>query len=171
METVTDFIFLGSKITTNGDCSHEIKRCLLFGRKAMTNLDNVLKSRDITLLIKVSIVKAMVFLVVWFSSRRRMERQRMGWLDSITDSVDMSLSNLQEIVEDRKPDVLPSMVSQGWIRPNYWMTTTEWLKVTGGYLGKEGVMRASSQICKSFFKSLADCENIGPDSKDYQQKS
>ena len=71
------------------------------------------------MLIKVSIVKAMVFLVVWFSSRRRMERQRMGWLDSITDSMDMSLSKLQEIVEDRKPDVLPSMGSQGWIRPNY----------------------------------------------------
>ena len=55
VETVTDFIFLGSKITANGDCSHEIKRCLLFGRKAMTNLDSILKSRDITLLTKVRI--------------------------------------------------------------------------------------------------------------------
>ena len=64
MEAVTDFIFLGSKITVDGDCSHEIKRHLFFGRKAMTNLDNILKSRDITLLMKVHIVKAMVFLVV-----------------------------------------------------------------------------------------------------------
>ena len=60
------FIFLGSKITADGDCSHEIKRCLLLGRKAMTNLDNILKSRDITLLTKVGLVKAMVFLVVMY---------------------------------------------------------------------------------------------------------
>ena len=66
METVTDFILLGSKITVNGDCSHEIKRHLLSERKAMTNLDSILKSRDITLLTKVHIVKAMVFpVVVW----------------------------------------------------------------------------------------------------------
>ena len=64
MEKVTDFIFLGSKITIDGDCSHEIKRCLLFGRKVMTNLDSILKSRDITLLTKVHLVKAMVFPVV-----------------------------------------------------------------------------------------------------------
>ena len=64
METVTNFIFLGSIITTNDDCSHEIKRCLLLGRKAMTNLDSILKSRDITLPIKVRIVKTMVFSVV-----------------------------------------------------------------------------------------------------------
>ena len=61
IETVTDFIFLGSKITANGDCSHEIKRCLLLGRKAMTNPDSILKSRDITLPTKVHLVKAMVF--------------------------------------------------------------------------------------------------------------
>ena len=61
METVTDFIFLGSKITADGDCSHEIKRCLLLGRKAMTNLDSILKSRDIPLPTKVHLVKAMVF--------------------------------------------------------------------------------------------------------------
>ena len=66
METVTDFIFLGSKITADGDCSHEIKRCLLFGRKAMTNLDIILKSRDITLLTKVHIVKVIVFPVVMY---------------------------------------------------------------------------------------------------------
>ena len=64
VETVSDFIFLGSKITADGDCSHEIKRCLFLGRKAMTNLDSTLKSRDITLSIKVSLVKAMVFPVV-----------------------------------------------------------------------------------------------------------
>ena len=64
METVADFIFLGSKITADGDCSHEIKRHLLLGRKAMTNLDSILKSRDITLLTKVHIAKAMVFPVV-----------------------------------------------------------------------------------------------------------
>ena len=64
METVTDFIFLGSKITADGDFSHEIKRCLLLGRKAMTNLDSILKSRDITLPAKVHLVKAMVFPVV-----------------------------------------------------------------------------------------------------------
>ena len=66
METMTDLIFLGSKITADGDCSHEIKRCLLLGRKAMTNLDSMLKSRDITLLTEVHLVKAMVFPVVLY---------------------------------------------------------------------------------------------------------
>ena len=66
VETVTDFIFWGSKITADGDCSHEIKRCLLFGRKAMTNLDSILKSRDITLPTKVHLVKVMVFPVVMY---------------------------------------------------------------------------------------------------------
>ena len=66
VETVSDFIFWGSKITADGDCSHEIKRCLLLGRKAMTNLDSIFKSRDITLPTKVCLVKAMVFLVVMY---------------------------------------------------------------------------------------------------------
>ena len=66
METVMDFIFLGSKIAADGDCSHEIKRCLLLGRKSMTNLDSILKSRDIILLTKICIVKAMVFPVVMY---------------------------------------------------------------------------------------------------------
>ena len=66
METVTDFIFLGSKITADGECSHEIKRHLLLGRKVMTNLDSILKSRDITLPTKVHLVKAMVFPVVMY---------------------------------------------------------------------------------------------------------
>ena len=64
METVTDFLFLGSKITLDGDCSHEIKRCLLLGRKAMTHLDSILKNKDTTLPTKVRLVKAMVFPVV-----------------------------------------------------------------------------------------------------------
>ena len=69
METVTDFIFWGSKITADGDCSHEIKRRLLFGRKVMPNLDNILKSKDITLPTKVHLVKAMVFPVVMYEVR------------------------------------------------------------------------------------------------------
>ena len=83
-ETVTDFIFLGPQITADGDCSREIKRCLLLGRKAMTNLDSILKSRDITLTtkvcIKVRVVKAMVFPVVMYGceswTRKKAERQR-----------------------------------------------------------------------------------------------
>ena len=70
-KTVADFIFLGSKITADGDCSHEIKRCLLLGRKFMTNLDSMLKSRDITLPTKVCLAKAMIFLVVIYGCERQ----------------------------------------------------------------------------------------------------
>ena len=79
-ETVTDFIFLGSKITADGDCSHDIKRCSLLGRKAMTNLDSVLKSRDITLLAKAYIAKSMVFPEVMYGCKswtiKKAEHQR-----------------------------------------------------------------------------------------------
>ena len=81
METVADFIFLGSKITADGDCSHERKRRLLLGRKAMTNIDSILKSRDITLLTKVCLVKAMVFPVVMYGCEswtiKKAEHQRI----------------------------------------------------------------------------------------------
>ena len=81
VETVTDFIFWGSKITADGNCSHEIKRSLLFGRKAMANLDSILKSRDITLPTKVHLVKAMVFAVIIYVCKswiiKKVERQRI----------------------------------------------------------------------------------------------
>ena len=91
METVTDFIFLGSKITANGDCSHEIRRQLLLRRKAMTNLNSVSKSRDVTLPTKVRLVKAMVFPVVlygcWASSVQVLPDQRgLPWPEGRRDS-------------------------------------------------------------------------------------
>ena len=105
METVTYFIFLDSKITVKGDCSHEKKRCLLLGRKAMTNLDNILKSRDITLLTKVHIVQVMVFPVVMYGCEiwtiKKAERQRVDafklvvvkTLENPLDSMEIKLVN------------------------------------------------------------------------------
>ena len=105
VEAVTDFIFLGSKITVKGDCSDEKKRCLLLGRKAMTNLDNILKSRDITLLTKVHIVQVMVFPVVMYGCEiwtiKKAERQRVDafklvvvkTLENPLDSMEIKLDN------------------------------------------------------------------------------
>ena len=85
VETVSDFIFLGSKITADGDCSHEIKRCLLLGRKVISNLDSTLKSRDITLPTKVRLVKAMVFPVVMYGCEswtvKKAERRELMFLN------------------------------------------------------------------------------------------
>ena len=109
METVRDFIFLGSKITADGDCSHEIKRCLLLGRKAMTNLDSVLKSREITLPTKVHLVNTTVFLVVTYGCEswtiKKVEHQRTDafelwyWkiLESPLDCKKIKPVNLKEI--------------------------------------------------------------------------
>ena len=79
METVTDFIFLSSKVTEDGDCSHEVKRCLLIGRKVMTNLDSILKSRDITLPTKVRLVKAVIFPVVMYGCERWTIKKAEHW--------------------------------------------------------------------------------------------
>ena len=100
METVTCFIFLGSKITADGDYSHEIKRYLLLGRKVMTNLDRVLKSRDTTLLTKVHIVKAMVFTVVMYGCEswtiKKAERQRIDAFELVLEKTRESLLGSKE---------------------------------------------------------------------------
>ena len=112
METVTDFIYVGSIITSHGDCSHEIKRQLLLGRKAMTNLDSILKSRDITLLTKVHIVKAMVFLVVRYgyeiwtikkAEHWRTDALNWGGGEDYWESLGLQRSN-QSILKEINPE-------------------------------------------------------------------
>ena len=105
METVTDFIFLASKITADGDCSHEIEKCFLLRRKAMTNLDSILKSRDITLPTKVHIVKAMIFPVVMYGCEswtiKRAESRRIDtfelwcWIRLLRDCKEIKPVNLK----------------------------------------------------------------------------
>ena len=113
VETVTDFIFLVSKITADGDCSHEIKRCLLLGRKAMTNLDCILKSRDMTLLTKVWVVKAMVFPVVMYRYEswaiKNVEHWRIDAFKLVLEKTLESLFDCKEV----KP-VSPKW-NQSWI--------------------------------------------------------
>ena len=103
-ETVSDFIFWGSKITADGDYSHEIKRRLLLGRKVMTNLDSIFKSRDITFPTKVRLVDSLekTLMLGGIGGRRRRGQPRMRWLGVIMDSMDVSLSELREMVMDRE---------------------------------------------------------------------
>ena len=113
VETVSDFIFLGSKITADGDCSHEIKRCLLLGRKVMTNLDSRLNSRDIILPTKVCLVKAMVFPVVMYGCEswtvKKAERQRNDgfelWCWRRLLRVPLSMRSIQSILNEISPGI------------------------------------------------------------------
>ena len=112
-ETVSDFIFLGSKITADGDCSHEIKRCLLLGRKAMTNLDSILKSREITLPTKVHLVKAMVFPVVMFGCESWTIKKAECWR---IDAFDVVLEKtLESPLDCKESQPVHPKGDQSWI--------------------------------------------------------
>ena len=130
METVTDFIFLGSKITADGDFSHEIKRCLLLGRKVMTNLDTILKSRDITLPTNVCLVKAMVFPVVMYGCEswtvKKAERRRIDafeiwyWRRLLRVPWTARRSN-QSILKEISPRISSSIQSYGFTSSHAWI--------------------------------------------------
>ena len=117
METVKDFLFLNSKITADGDCSHEIKRCLLLGRKAMTNLDSILKSRDTTLPRKVRLVKAMVFPVLMYGCEKESEVAQS--CPTLCDLMDCSLpgSSVHEIFQARIMEGIAISFSRGSSQP------------------------------------------------------
>ena len=117
VETVSDFAFLGSKITADGDCSHEIKRRLLLGRKVMTNLDSILKSRDITLQTKVHLVKAMVFPVVMYGCEswtiKKVERQRIDTFELVLEKTLESPLDCKEIQPVHSKGVSPGISLEG----------------------------------------------------------
>ena len=141
-ETVSDFIFWGSKITADGDCSHEIKRCLLLGRKVMTNLDSIFKSRDITLPTKVHLVKAMVFPVVCVCERERETCSVTSSAQNVARSEDQKLCLLPQTC-------LPILVSSAKLRlliffpailiPACSSSSPEFLRINSAYkLNKQG---------------------------------
>ena len=128
VETLTDFIFLGSKITSDSDCSHEIKRCLLLGKKSMTNLDGTLQSRDITLLTKILIVKAMVYPMVmyscesWTIKKAESESEVAQLCPTLCDLMDCSLpgSSVHGIFQARILQWVAIFFSRGSSQPRDW---------------------------------------------------
>ena len=119
VETVADFIFLGSKITADGDCSHEMKKCLLLGRKAMTNLDSILKCRDITLPTEVCLVKAMVFPVVMYGCEnwtiKKSECWRIDAFDQLPLVLEKNLQSLKSPLDCKEIQPVNPKGDQSWI--------------------------------------------------------